>query len=150
MKGHTDDRWDVVVVGGGPSGMVAAARAAERGLSVVLLEKNTVLGAKLLLTGGGRCNITNATSDRHVLIARYGEKGVHLHSLFSRFTPDDTRSLFRRLGLETKVEAEGRVFPVTESAVSVRDALEGYLTATGVVIRRNTTVAGIEIDGDAP
>lgn len=123
--------------------MTAAARAAERGLSVILLEKNHTLGKKLLISGGGRCNVTNATSDRHILTSRYGPDGVHLHSLFARFGPDDTRALLRRFGLETKVEAEGRVFPVTDSAVSVRAALEEYMAAGGVTIRPNCSVAGL-------
>lgn len=139
--------WDVLVVGGGPSGMLAAARAAERGARVLLLEKNSVLGRKLVITGGGRCNVTNATFDRHVLTARYGEHGSALHALFARFGPDDTRALLRRFGLETKVEAEQRVFPVTDSAHSVRAVLERYMTEQGVVVRRGVTVAALHRAG---
>lgn len=121
--------------------MTAAGRAAELGARTLLLEKNSVLGKKLLLTGGGRCNVTNATTDRHILTGRYGKRGVFLHSLFARFGPDDTRELLRRFGLETKIEAEGRVFPVTESAASVRDVLERYMAETGVVVRRGQSVS---------
>jgi predicted Rossmann fold flavoprotein len=147
--------WDVIVVGGGPAGMTTAGRAAERGKRVLLLEKNTILGKKLLISGGGRCNVTNATSDRHVLTSRYGDNGVHLHSLFARFGPEDTRTLLRRFGLETKVEAEGRVFPVTDSAASVRDVLERYMAGGGVEVRRGHRVTALRVsdhpDGaDAP
>ena len=125
--------------------MTAAGRAAELGKRVLLLEKNTVLGKKLLISGGGRCNVTNATSDRHILTSRYGENGVHLHSLFARFGPDDTRALLRRFGLETKVEAEGRVFPVTDSAASVRDVLERYMAEGGVEVRRGHRVTALRV-----
>lgn len=136
-------KWDVIVVGGGPAGMTAAARAAERGKRVLLLEKNAVLGKKLIITGGGRCNVTNAVTDRHVLTGRYGDKGVHLHSLFARFGPDDTCALLRRFGLETKVEAEGRVFPVTESAYDVRAVLEEFIRVSGVTVRRGCAVVAL-------
>lgn len=138
--------WDVIVVGGGPAGMTAAAHAAENGARTLLLEKNTVLGKKLLLTGGGRCNVTNATTDRHTLTDRYGKQGVFLYSLFARFGPEDTRDLLHRFGLQTKVEAEGRVFPVTESAASVRDALQRYMEESGVVLRLGQGVTELVVD----
>lgn len=136
--------WDVVVVGGGPAGMMAAGRAAERGRRVVLLERNPVLGRKLVLTGGGRCNITNNISDRHELTSRYGDRGVFLHSLFARFSAEDTRRFFQDCGLDTKVEAEGRVFPVTESAYTVRDVLIDYMRSGGVRVRTDVTVSALE------
>lgn len=132
--------WDVVVVGGGPSGMIAAGRAAELGSRVLLLEKNSVLGKKLLITGGGRCNVTTAIADRHALTARYGDRGKYLHSLFARFSPEDTRALLRRYGLETRVEAEHRVFPTTDNAGDVRTALERYMADGGVRVRRDAAV----------
>ncbi len=141
--------WDLVVIGGGPAGMTAAGRAAERGKRVILLEKNHTLGKKLLVTGGGRCNVTNAITDRHVLIGRYGKDGAHLHSLFARFGPEDTRTLLRRFGLETKVEAEGRVFPVTDNAASVRAVLEEWMARGNVTIRRNCRVAGLVMETPA-
>ncbi|TVR67639.1 MAG: FAD-dependent oxidoreductase [Spirochaetaceae bacterium] len=142
-------QWDVVVIGGGPAGMTAAARAAERGRRVLLLEQNDTLGKKLLITGGGRCNVTNATTDRHTLVSRYGPQGVHLHSLFARFGPGDTRELLQRFGLETKVEAEGRVFPVTDSAASVRDVLVAYMGEGGVTVRRGCRVTGLVVEAAA-
>ncbi|MFW5695777.1 MAG: NAD(P)/FAD-dependent oxidoreductase [Alkalispirochaeta sp.] len=142
----TDPSWDVVVVGGGPSGMIAAARAAERGCRTLLIEKNPTLGKKLLITGGGRCNVTTALSDRHELISRYGEEGKYLHSLFARFTPEDTRALLRRFGLATKVEAEHRVFPVTDSAASVRDVFAAYMAQSGVELILDRSVTGLLVE----
>jgi predicted flavoprotein YhiN len=138
--------WDVIVIGGGPAGMIAAARAAERGCRTLLIEKNSVLGRKLIITGGGRCNVTTAVYDRHLLVARYGENGRFLHSLFARFSPEDTRALLRRFGLETKVEAEHRVFPVTDDARSVRAVLEDYMDLAGVTVRRGTSVVRLLLE----
>ncbi len=146
-----DADWDVVVVGGGPAGMFAAGRAAERGLRVILLEKNNALGNKLLITGGGRCNVTNAISNLHVLTERYGTNGKHLHNLFARFTPEDMREFLRHHGVETREEAEGRVFPVTNSAKSVRDALVRYMEEGNVAIRTGRAVGELVIQrGDPP
>ena len=142
-----EDTWDVVVVGGGPAGMIAAARAAERGCRTLLIEKNPILGKKLLITGGGRCNVTTALSDRHELVSRYGEEGKYLHSLFARFTPEDTRALLRRFGLATKVEAEHRVFPVTDRAASVREVFATYLAESGVRLVLDRSVTGLIVEG---
>jgi len=141
-----ENTWDVVVVGGGPAGMIAAARAAERGCRTLLIEKNPILGKKLLITGGGRCNVTTALSDRHELVSRYGEEGKYLHSLFARFTPEDTRALLRRFGLATKVEAEHRVFPVTDRAASVRDVFAAYLAESGVRLVLDRSVKGLIVE----
>ena len=143
----SQDAWDVVVVGGGPAGMIAAGRAAECGCRVLLLEKNKRLGEKLLITGGGRCNVTNATADRHALASRYGERGKHLHSIFARFTPEDMRAFLRRFALETKVEPENRVFPVTDDASSIRDVLVDYMGEDGVTVRTGAAVTRILAEG---
>ena len=82
--------FDVIVVGGGPAGMMAAGRAAELGAKVALIEKNNLLGKKLLITGGGRCNITNAEFDVKKLVAKYGVKGKSLYGSFARFGVEDT------------------------------------------------------------
>mgnify|MGYP006277380633 FL=1 len=140
--------WEVLVVGGGPAGMLAAARAAETGCRTLLIEKNPELGRKLLLSGGGRCNVTTGITDRHQLASRYGEGGRYLHSIFARFGAEDTRALLRRFGLETREEAEQRVFPVTDSARSVRDVLEAYLEETGVVVQRDRRVTEVEPGSD--
>ena len=144
---QADADFDVIVVGGGPAGMIAAGRASECGCRVLLLEKNRRVGEKLLITGGGRCNVTNATADRHALTSRYGDGGKHLHSIFARFTPEDMRAFLRRFGLETKVEAENRVFPVTDDAASVRDVLVRYMREGGVTVRTGVAVKRLVPDG---
>ncbi len=148
MLGTENEEWDVVVIGGGPAGMTAAGRAAELGARVILLEQNNILGKKLIITGGGRCNVTNEIHDRHVLVERYGERGKYLHALFSRFGPADTRELLRRFGVETKVEAQGRVFPVSDSARSVRAALEDYMRAGNVAVRTGRRVTGFRTSSE--
>ena len=115
--------------------MMAAGRAAELGARVVLIEKNRATGRKLLITGGGRCNVTTAIADRHALVSRYGRGAQALHSVFARFTPDDMRAFLSARGLETVVEPEERVFPVTHRASSVHRALLGYLEGGSVEIR---------------
>jgi predicted flavoprotein YhiN len=89
-----EKEYDVVIIGGGPAGMMAAGRAAERGARVVLLEKNASLGTKLLLTGGGRCNVTNAEFDRNIFAAKFKGAAKFLFSLFSRFGVEETLAFF--------------------------------------------------------
>jgi len=135
-----------VVVGGGPAGMIAAGRAAACGARVTLVEKNRRLGKKLLITGGGRCNVTNDIADRHLLVSRYGSRAKGLHSPFARFGPQDMRDFLRERGLETKVENEGRVFPVTDNAASVRSVLEHYLADGGVSVLTGTAVSELRAE----
>lgn len=132
--------YDVIVVGGGPSGMMAAGRAAELGARVALIEKNDKLGKKLLITGGGRCNITNAEFDVHKMVAKYGKKGKALFGSFSRFGVEDTISFFEARGLGIKVEAEQRAFPKTNKAQDVWKTLVEYLKSTGVEVISNSPV----------
>src|SRR5438105_3379946 len=104
-----DTIWDVVVIGGGPSGMMAAGRAAERGLRVLLIEKNTTLGKKLLITGGGRCNVTNAEFDVRKFLSKFKKNDKFLFSAFSQLNVEQTLEFFHRRQMDTKIEAEGRV-----------------------------------------
>lgn len=135
-------RWDVAVIGGGPAGMMAAGRAAEKGARVILLEKNPILGKKLLITGGGRCNILNAEFDTKKLLAKYGEAGKYLASPFSLFAAKEAVEFFESRGLPIKVEHENRAFPITDSAQTVRDTLKGYLEDGSVVIETRSPIAG--------
>ncbi len=135
--------YDVVVVGGGPAGMMAAARAAELGSRVILLEKNEGLGKKLLITGGGRCNVTNAQFDVRVFLAKYKDSDKFLFSAFSQFDVKGALDFFNGRAMSTKVEAENRVFPVSDSAQSVWDVLVEYLKKSNVEIKTNAAVSKI-------
>lgn len=137
---------EVCIIGGGPAGMMAAGRAAECGARVLLIEKNPELGRKLLITGGGRCNVTNAEFRREVLVEKYGERGKFLHSLFARFGPGDLIEFLSRYGLPVVVEEENRAFPATHSARSVLDVLRSYLSDGGVELRTGTSVLGLTVD----
>lgn len=135
--------WDVVVIGGGPSGMMAAGTAAARGKRVLLLEKNTALGKKLLITGGGRCNVTNNKPDNRMLLAKYKGNDQFLFSAFSQHNVSDTLSFFHDRGMPTHEENEGRMFPVSNSSQSVYDVLYTYMSKHGVTIRKSSVVSGI-------
>ncbi len=135
--------WDVVVIGGGASGMMAAGRAAERGKKVILLEKNTDLGKKLLITGGGRCNVTNNKIDNREMLAKYKGSDQFLFSAFSQFDVASALSFFNERGMLTKEENEGRMFPVSNSSQSVFDVLYTYMKKGNVTIRKSSIVAGI-------
>ncbi len=137
--------YDVVVIGGGPAGMMAAGRAAECGARVVLLEKNTSLGKKLLITGGGRCNVTNAEFDTNVFLAKFKDAAKFLFSPFSQLDAQGTLEFFHSHGMPTKVEAENRVFPVSDSAQSVWDVLVSYMRSGGVCVMSDAEVSGFEI-----
>lgn len=130
----SENNYDVIVVGGGPAGMMAAGRAAELGAKVALIEKNPKLGKKLLITGGGRCNITNAEYDTRKLIAKYGQKGKALFGAFARFGVEDTIRFFEERGLKIKVEAEQRAFPVSDKAEDVWKVMQNYLKQNKVKI----------------
>src|SRR5512132_1610295 len=93
-EGAEAKKWDVVVIGGGPAGMIAAGRAAERGQKVLLLEKNPGLGKKLLITGGGRCNVTNAEFDDRALLAKFKGNGKFLFSAFSQWSVKESLDFF--------------------------------------------------------
>ncbi len=143
---HNPAHYDVIVIGGGPAGMMAAGRAAQRGRSVVLLEKNPSLGKKLLITGGGRCNVTNNTTDNRVLLQRYGDAAKHLHAAFAQQNVEDTLRFFHERGMPTIEEPEGRLFPASESAQSVWDVLVAYMREGGVQVRTDAAVERITRD----
>ncbi|HQJ84109.1 MAG TPA: NAD(P)/FAD-dependent oxidoreductase, partial [Candidatus Paceibacterota bacterium] len=104
-KVKNQEKYDVVVVGAGASGLMVAGRAGELGWRVLLLEKNRALGEKLNITGGGRCNITNAIYDKRDFLKIYGPAQDFLFSPFSQFGVKDTFAFFERLGLPLVVEA---------------------------------------------
>lgn len=135
--------WDVIVIGGGASGMMAASVAASHGKSVLLLEKNRNLGEKLKITGGGRCNITNAEYDIHKLLANYGSGKDFLYSPFSQFGVKDTFNYFESRGLPLVIQARNRAFPHTEKALDVFNVLKKDLDKNNVVIKTNCSVKKI-------
>ena len=146
MAKKVDKVWDVVVVGGGPAGMLAAGRAAERGKKVLLLEKNKTLGKKLLITGGGRCNVTNNKPEVREMLAKYKKSDKFLFSAFSQFSVADTLEFFHTKNMPTKEENEGRLFPVSNKAQSVWDVLVHYMQTTRVEVWSDAAVTAISID----
>jgi predicted Rossmann fold flavoprotein len=114
--------WDVAIIGGGPAGLMAAARAAERGRKTILLDKNREPGVKILLSGGTRCNLTHATDARGIVEA-FGPNGRFLHSALAALGPQQVVELFEAEGVPTKIEPGGKVFPTSDRAADVRDAL---------------------------
>jgi len=140
------DVYDVVVVGGGPSGMMAAARAGARGKRVLLVEQNTILGKKLLITGGGRCNVTNNTLDVRTLLRKYKDAGKFLFSAFSQHSVADTIAYFALLGVTFHEELEGRMFPSTNSAKTIRDALVSDIEKNNVEVRFGVPLTNIIFD----
>lgn len=145
MNFSANQHYDVIVIGGGASGMMAAGRAAERGRKVLLLEKNSKLGKKLAISGGGRCNICNAEEDVQQLLSHYGSAKKFLFSSFAQFGMKETFTFFSQRGLQLKVEARNRAFPVTEKAVDVVITLEDYLAQGNVEVRTGARVEGFKI-----
>lgn len=134
--------WDVAVIGGGPAGMMAASQASKRGLSTVLIEKNNSLGKKLLITGGGRCNVTNEEFDNRKLLSKFKEADQFLFSAFAEFAVKDTLAFFHDRGMETKTEALQRVFPKSNKSESVWNVLVDELKKSGVTVMTDSPVSG--------
>lgn len=130
--------------------MMAAGRAAELGKKVLLLEKNKDLGEKLKITGGGRCNITNAEFDTRALLKNYGPAEQFLYSLFSQFGVKETFDFFEKRGLPLVVQAHKRAFPQSEKALDVFKILDKYLQEGDVVVKTNSVVSRILKDKNLP
>jgi len=133
-------KYNAAIIGGGPAGIMAAGRAGELGARVVLIEKNKNLGTKLLITGKGRCNITNLKDKPRDFINKFGKNGEFLFSAFSRFGNKETINFFEKLGVKTKVERGGRVLPVSDKSQDVTEALIDYLRRGKVKIELNSEV----------
>lgn len=138
-------RKKVIVIGAGAAGLIAAGRASECGKDVLLLEKNDRVGKKLLISGKGRCNITNNT-DMEGLVQNIPGNGNFLYSSFYTFSNMDLLDLLHGEGLETKVERGGRVFPVSDKAQDVVQLLKRYAERRGARIELNTAVESIEAE----
>jgi len=126
--------FDGIVIGGGPAGMFAAITAASRGSRVLLLERNDRLGKKLLITGKGRCNVTNDCSAQEVL-QNVPRNGRFLYSAMTAFPPEKTKAFFEEHGCALKTERGNRVFPVTDRASSVLECLRGQLRCRQVTVK---------------
>ncbi|MCK4338971.1 MAG: aminoacetone oxidase family FAD-binding enzyme, partial [Candidatus Cloacimonetes bacterium] len=125
----------VIVIGGGPAGMISAGRAAELGADVILLEKMNKLGLKLSLTGKGKCNLTNTEPDISTFIEHYGKNGKFLINAFKRFFNKDLIKLFSTLDLKLKEESGGRIYPSSDNSWLVVDALKKYLRKSNVQVK---------------
>lgn len=136
--------YDVVVIGGGPAGLMSACIASSNGAKVLILEKNESLGKKLLLTGAGRCNLTNKEPDHRKFVSKFGKKGNFLFTPFSIFGVDDTIRFFEKLGLKTKVEEYSRVFPVSDNSLDVLEVLIRYARNNGVEFMLDAEVAHLK------
>jgi predicted Rossmann fold flavoprotein len=140
------DNFDVAVIGAGPAGIMSACAATCQGLSVVLIEKNAVPGKKLLLTGNGRCNLTNAEFNLRELVKNYNG-GEFLFHAFSVFGPKEVVSFFEELGVKTKIEKNKRVFPTNADAQEVLGALERYLEKNKVNVHFNSEIVDVKKSG---
>ena len=145
---------DVVVIGGGASGMMCSGLAAERGIDVILLEPNKVLGRKLRITGKGRCNVTNNCEVKDVLANIPGD-GRFLYSALNKFPPRDVMAFYENHGLQLKTERGNRVFPVSDNANDVAGTLQRFMQRNGVKLERcrakrilteNGAVVGVETE----
>lgn len=147
--------YDVLVIGAGAAGMMAAGTAARRGLSVCVIEKNALSGKKVRITGKGRCNVTN-NCDVKTLVASVPTNGRFLYGAVSRFSPGETMEFFEGLGIPLKTERGNRVFPQSDRAADIADALERFAKDAGArfltakaeaLILRGETVSGVVLQG---
>ena len=139
-------KYDVIVIGGGTSGMMAAISASENGAKVLLIEKNRKFGKKLLMTGGGRCNVTNSQSVEH-LIEHIPGNGRFLYSTFNQWNNQDIIQFFTQAGVQLKEEDHGRMFPTTDSSKTIVDCLITKLKENHVELCMKTTVEKLIHDG---
>src|SRR5919206_701137 len=135
--------WDVAVIGAGAAGLLAATRAAEAGRRTLLLEKNRKPGVKILMSGGTRCNITHATDNRGI-VAAYGPPGKFLHSALAALSVEQTIEFFESEGVATKVEETGKVFPVSNRAADVLEALLRRLHRSGATLALEEPLRDLE------
>ena len=137
----------VLVIGGGAAGLLAAGTAAQRGHEVTILERNERPARKVMITGKGRCNLTNHCTLINELVAQVPTNGRFLHGAFSRFMPQDIMELVEAEGVELKIERGNRVFPVSDKAVDIVDALVRFATKNGAKLRQGRATALLLEDG---
>jgi predicted Rossmann fold flavoprotein len=141
--------WDLIIVGGGAAGLWAAATAASRGLKTLVLEKNRKSGVKILMSGGTRCNITHHCGPEEIVQA-FGAQGRFLKPSVYNLTPQLVVERFMRLGVATKIESTGKVFPVSDRALDVRDALVAQLLKAGAHLATGVAVRDVRPSPQAP
>lgn len=142
-----EGEWDVIVAGAGAAGLMAALRAAERGRRTLLLEKNRRPGIKILMSGGTRCNITHHCDNRGI-VAAFGKNGKFLHSSLAQFGVQDTLDFFHGEGVRTKVEETGKIFPVSNRASDVLDALVRRLHRSGATLSLEEPLLDLTREGN--
>lgn len=131
----------VIVIGGGPAGMMAAGTAAALGCKVTLIEKNRILGKKLLITGKGRCNVTNFCDNDNVIKNITSSNPKFMYSAFSEFSCYDTYAFFEERGVPLKIERGNRVFPQSDRAADIRNALSEYMKSYGVKVVQGKVIS---------
>ncbi|MGB2769209.1 MAG: NAD(P)/FAD-dependent oxidoreductase [Candidatus Zixiibacteriota bacterium] len=136
----------VIVIGGGAAGLMAAGQAAEQGAETLLLEKMYRPGRKLRITGKGRCNLTNVAPVSR-FISHFGPNGRFLRQAFSRFFSSELVAFLDKLGIRTVTERGGRVFPVSDQAQGIVDALSAWARKSGVTLRPRSSVEGLLVEG---
>lgn len=149
---------DVLIIGGGAAGLMAAGTVSMTGKSVTVLERNDRPARKVMITGKGRCNVTNNCTELDKLIENVPQNGRFLYSAFSNFMPSDTMELFEDMGVPLKTERGGRVFPVSDKAVDIVDALVSFATDDGaqivkgrakeLIIENGTVKGAVTYDGE--
>jgi len=139
-------QWDVTIIGGGPAGFFAGIRCAELNpeLKVLIIEKAQQTLGKVLISGGGRCNVTHACFDPAQLITYYPRGGSALRGAFTRFQPEDTIRWFEKRGVRLKTEGDGRMFPVTNSSATIADCLRESAKKAGVTVQTGTSLQKVE------
>ena len=138
--------YDLIVIGGGPAGIFAAGFAAQTGAKVLLLEKNRRCGAKLLITGKGRCNVTNSEEDPRKFVEAYGRNGKAFLTALYAFGVKQVVEFFEERGLPLREERGGRIFPERGSAADVQKVLDKFIGETGVELLTDCQVSGLQLD----
>jgi predicted Rossmann fold flavoprotein len=146
MTDITQIHWDIIIAGGGPAGFFAAIRCAELNprLRVLVIEKSSQTLGKVLISGGGRCNVTHACFEPDKLVMFYPRGGNELRGAFTRFQPKDTVEWFESRGVRLKTEADGRMFPATDDSNTIAECLRESAKKAGVRVELRTSLLGVE------
>ena len=139
------ENFDTLIIGGGAAGLMAAVRASSLGKKTAIAEKNHSVGEKVMISGRGRCNFTNAEPDINAFISKYGENGKFLYSAFSKFGPSQTVEFFNKIGVESVEERGKRIYPASGGSQKVLDALIMQCKKFNVKIMRSTPVKALKI-----